>query len=100
MIKLLTMAQWFSYLAALLMFLAVQVTVVSGAAQGDIALKLKLAREDLRLSEDTEERIKGELIRLKKSEKGSPEMIRYYETYLKRVQEMVKENRKAVTDME
>jgi hypothetical protein len=76
------------------------VTLVYGAVEEDIKLKLKRVREDLRLSEETEERIAAELMRLRKSGQASPETLQYYETYLTRVQEMVKENQRAVKEME
>ena len=62
--------------------------------------KLAQARENLRISQATEKRIATELEQLKKSGNASPEVIKDYEIYLERVQAMVAENQKTVTDME
>lgn len=62
--------------------------------------KLQKAREDLRVSEATEQRIAAKLEQLKKSGNASAEDIRDYEIYHERVQAMVAENRKRVEDLE
>jgi hypothetical protein len=62
--------------------------------------KLAKARDDLRVSQATEQRIASELEQLKKSGNASDEDIRNYEAYLERVQAMVAENRKTVEKME
>jgi len=62
--------------------------------------KLEKARDDLRLSQATENRIASELEQLKKSGNASAEDIRNYETYHERVRAMVAENRKIVEKME
>jgi hypothetical protein len=62
--------------------------------------KLAEARENLRISQETEKRIASELEQLKESGSASDEAIRDYETYLKSVQAMTAENRKIVEQME
>jgi hypothetical protein len=62
--------------------------------------KLEKARDNLRVSQATEQRIATDLAQLKKSGNASPEDIRNYETYHERVQAMVAENRKIVEKME
>ena len=62
--------------------------------------KLEKAREDLRVSEATEQKIAAKLEELKKSGNGSAEDIRNYEIYHERVRDMVAENRKRVEKME
>jgi hypothetical protein len=62
--------------------------------------ELDEARENLRISEASEERISVELKNLRKSGAASPEVIQDYETYLGRVQAMTKENRAALRRME
>jgi hypothetical protein len=62
--------------------------------------KLEKAREDLRVSEATEQKIAAKLEQLKKSGNASAEDIRDYETYHERVQDMVAENRERVDQME
>lgn len=62
--------------------------------------KLKKAREDLRVSEATEQKIAAKLEQLKKSGNASAEDIRDYEIYHERVQAMVAENRKKVQELE
>jgi hypothetical protein len=61
---------------------------------------LASARENLRISEATEERIASELERLKNSEEADPEVIADYETYLSRVRDLLLENQKIVRKME
>jgi hypothetical protein len=62
--------------------------------------ELERARETLKISQTTRDRIAGELAALKASGKASPEVLAAYETYLARVQEMVDENQKALAQME
>lgn len=62
--------------------------------------KLEKAREDLRVSEATEQKIAAKLEQLKKSGNASAEDIRNYEIYHERVQDLVAENRKRVDQME
>jgi hypothetical protein len=62
--------------------------------------ELQKARDDLRISQETRDRIAGELAALKASGKASAELVAAYETYLARVQDMVAENRNLVARME
>ena len=62
--------------------------------------KLAEARENLRISQETEKRIAAELEQLEKSGSASDENVRDYETYLKSVEAMTAENRKIVEQME
>ena len=62
--------------------------------------KLAKARENLKTSRETENRIVSDLEHLKKSGDASPEAIMDYEEYLARVQAMTAENRKIVAQME
>ena len=62
--------------------------------------KLAEARENLRISEETEKRIASELEQLKTSGNASEEAVSDYETYLKSVEAMTAENRKIVEQME
>ncbi len=62
--------------------------------------KLDMAREDLRVSEATEQKIADKLEQLKKSGSASDEDIRNYEIYHERVEAMVAEHRKRVEEME
>jgi hypothetical protein len=62
--------------------------------------ELQKARETLRLSEQTRDRIAEEAAALKASGKASPEAVRAYETYLARVEDLVAENRNVVAQME
>ena len=71
-----------------------------GSSLEDLKSRLQLARENLRISEATEARIASELEKLKKSGTASPEVLRDYEVYLVRAQEMVAENRRIVQEME
>jgi hypothetical protein len=71
-----------------------------GAVPEKIKSEIELARENLRISEATAERIAAELEELNKSGQASPEIINDYEIYLARVQAMVNENRKIVRGME
>ena len=61
---------------------------------------LASARENLRISEATEERIASALERLKSSDEADPEVIADYEIYLNRVRGMLVENQKIVRKME
>lgn len=71
-----------------------------GTSPEKIESELEVAREDLRISEASKERIAAELDKLKRSGQASPEIINDYEIYLERVQAMVDENRKTVNRME
>ena len=62
--------------------------------------KLAQAREDLRISQETEKRIAAELQQLQESGNPSAEAVRDYETYLESVKAMTAENRKMVAQME
>jgi hypothetical protein len=62
--------------------------------------ELQKARDDLRLSQETRDRIASEVAALKASGKASPEVVTAYETYLARVQDMVVENQNLVARME
>lgn len=70
------------------------------SASSSAKSRLEKARDDLRVSQATEERVASELEQLKKSENASAEDIRNYETYLERVRAMVAENRQTVAKME
>ena len=72
----------------------------SQKALEELKRALELAREDLQISEATEERIVSELEQHKNSGNPSPEVIEAYEDYLDRVRDMVNENRKIVGKME
>lgn len=76
------------------------VTLAYGASSEELKSRLELARENLRISEVTETHIAYELEKLNNSENVSPELIKDYEAYLGRVQEMVTENRRTVKEME
>jgi len=71
-----------------------------GALPERIISELKQARENLRISEATAERIAVELEELKASGQASQEIISDYEFYLTRVQAMVEENCQLVRRME
>jgi hypothetical protein len=75
-------------------------TVTYSAEREGAREKLEQAREYLRISEATEERIAAELQALLASGDASPEVLEDYEMYLERVQEMVQENRRIVQEME
>jgi hypothetical protein len=62
--------------------------------------ELERARETLKISQATRDRVAGELSGLKVSGNASPEVLSAYETYLARVQEMVDENQKVLAQME
>ncbi len=76
------------------------VTLAYGASSEELKSRLELARENLRISEATETHIASELEKLNNSENVSPEIVKDYEAYLGRVQEMVTENRRIVKEME
>jgi len=82
------------------------VLFIAGAAFAAPALsaaapfELERARETLKISQSTRDRIAGELSDLKASGKAPPEVLSAYETYLARVQEMVDENQKMLAQME
>ena len=75
------------------------VTLAYGASLQELKSRLELARENLRISEATEAHIASELEKLNNSENVSPELIKDYEAYLGRVQEMVTENRRIVKEV-
>ena len=85
---------------------AVAILLLSGAAiaahssPAIPAPELQKARDDLRLSQETRDRIASEVAALKASGKASPEVVTAYETYLARVQDMVVENQNLVARME
>ena len=83
---------------ALILFFTL--TGMAGASQESAQSKLEAARETLRLSQATYDRIAGDLEQLKSSGKASPELIRNYEIYLQRVGEMRDENRRILERME
>lgn len=62
--------------------------------------ELQKAREELRLSRETRDRIAEELAALKASGKASADAVAAYETYLARVQDMLLENQNLVARME
>ena len=62
--------------------------------------ELRKARENLKLSEQTRDRIAEEVAALKASGKASPEVVAAYEVYLTRVQEIVIEHQKLAAQME
>lgn len=74
-------------------------SVINGAPQDEVQLRLEKARENLRISQATEGRISSELEQLKNSGKATPEILKDYETYLNRIQAMVNENQKIVNNM-
>jgi hypothetical protein len=83
---------------ALILFFTL--TGMAGASQESAQSKLEAARETLRLSQATYDRIAGDLEQLKSSGNASPELIRNYEIYLQRVGEMRDENRRILERME
>jgi len=76
------------------------VTLAYGASSEELKSRLELARENLRISEAAEAHIVSELEKLNNSENVSPDLIKDYEAYLGRVQEMVTENSRIVKEME
>ncbi|MBW2145242.1 MAG: hypothetical protein JRG75_12710 [Deltaproteobacteria bacterium] len=89
----------FKYLFAVLIWLCL-ISFMHGALPQRIISELEKARENLRISEATAERIAAELEELKASGQASPEIINDYEFYLTRVQAMVEENRRIIRGME
>jgi hypothetical protein len=85
-------------LVALILF--VTFTGTAWAFQESAQSKLETARENMRLSQATYDRIAADLEQLKSSEKASPELIKNYEIYLQRVDEMRDENRRILEAME
>jgi hypothetical protein len=83
---------------ALILFFTL--TGMAGASQESAQSKLETARETLRLSQATYDRIAVDLEQLKSSGNASPELIRNYEIYLQRVGEMRDENRRILERME
>jgi len=75
-------------------------TGMAGANRESAQSKLETARETLRLSQVTYDRIAADLEHLKSSGNASPELIRNYEIYLQRVGEMREENRRILESME
>ena len=62
--------------------------------------EIQKARENLKLSEETRDRIAGEVAGLKASGKASPEVVAAYEVYLARVREIVLEHQRLLAQME
>jgi len=83
---------------ALILFFTL--TGMAGANRESAQSKLETARETLRLSQVTYDRIAADLEHLKSSGNASPELIRNYEIYLQRVGEMREENRRILESME
>jgi hypothetical protein len=83
---------------ALILFLAL--TGMAGASRESARSKLETARETLRLSQVTYDRIAADLEQLKSTGKASPELIKNYEIYLQRVGDMRDENRRILESME
>ncbi|MGD9039424.1 MAG: hypothetical protein PVH82_07300, partial [Desulfobacteraceae bacterium] len=71
-----------------------------GISLEQLKWRLELALENLLISEATEAHVSSELVRLRKSGKASRETLVVYENYLRRLQEMVQENRRIVRDMQ
>jgi hypothetical protein len=74
--------------------------IISAASAPDAPQELLKARENLKLSEQTRDRIAEEVSTLKASGKASPEIVAAYEVYLSRVQEIVIEHQKLAAQME
>jgi hypothetical protein len=83
---------------ALILFFTL--TGMAGANRESAQSKLETARETLRLSHVTYDRIAADLEQLKAAGNASPELIRNYEIYLQRVGEMREENRRILESME
>jgi len=94
-----TQIRLFKYFFAGLIWLGL-ISFMHGALPERIISELKQARENLRISEATAERIAVELEELKASGQASQEIISDYEFYLTRVQAMVEENCQIVRRME
>ena len=61
---------------------------------------LESARKELRISIATQEKIALDLAKLKRSGDASPDMVKDYQRYLSRVQDMVAEHRRKVAKIE
>lgn len=85
---------------ALALILSFTLTGMARASQESARSKLETARETLRLSQVTYDRIAADLELLKSTGKASPELIKNYEIYLQRVGDMRDENRRIVESME
>jgi len=90
---------WWKVISVKLLLLVLSTNLYAASIQ-KIELALESAREDLRTSIASEERISFELEKLKKSEHVSPDIIENYNLYLIQVQAMVAENRKKVAKVE
>jgi len=73
---------------------------MAGASPESVPSRLEAARETLRLSQVTYDRIAADLEQLKSSGHASPEQIKNYEIYLQRVGEMRDENHRILESME
>jgi hypothetical protein len=62
--------------------------------------ELEKAREDVRVSQATHDRVAAELQQLKASGNATPEVVQEYETYLNRVEAMANENREILQRMQ
>jgi hypothetical protein len=82
----------------MLVFSAVAIAAAPPSAEPP--QEIRKARENLKLSEQTRDRIAEEVAAIKSSGKASPEVVAAYEAYLARVQEMVVEHQKLVAQME
>jgi hypothetical protein len=78
----------------------IESTTGQASAEDSAEAKLAQARENLRISGETEKRIAAELEQLKESGSASEEAVKDYETYLKSVAAMTAENQKIVEQME
>ena len=85
---------------ALALILSFTLTGMARASQESARSKLETARETLRLSQVTYDRIAADLELLKSTGKASPELIKNYEIYLQRVGDMRDENRRILESME
>jgi hypothetical protein len=90
---------WAHFLMVAIIWLAM-IGMAWAATPQAVQKRLAQARENLRISQATERRISAELDQLKKSDGVSPDVIADYEIYLDRVQAMVAENEKIVSEME
>jgi len=90
---------WWKAIPVKFLLLVLSTNLYAASIQ-KIESALESAREDLRTSIVSEERISFELEKLKKSEHVSQDIIENYNLYLIRVQAMVAENRKKVVKLE
>lgn len=90
-----------AFIAAAWVFLFLNVSAL-GAPSPPVGppVELQRARENLKLSEQTRDRIAEEVAALRASGKASPDVVTAYEAYLARVQEIVVEHQKLVAQME